>query len=253
VRDGFGAGGTVGGTEVFKTDGNELTNPAATTYTSASGHTMTVNKLADPSLRIIPKATDSLDVARLYDLSGRGRHMVPGALPPRLDATKNGRPVMTFNGSSALRCNPYMINPPGDLLILAVVLTDSTGTTQRVYASQGSNTHVGPSQWTEGALMYGWLIGGVTWGNAGTAKLNTWDVQTLQRSGGLMLTRSNGTQIGGTLGNTPLAATGYAWLGGDHSPNKVKCRIAEYIVIDGSWTTADRNKTESYLRTKWGI
>jgi hypothetical protein len=60
LRNGIGPGGTVGGTEVFRFDGaTDLhEGSAVNSFTSASGHTVTVNRSGSPSTTVTPLAID---------------------------------------------------------------------------------------------------------------------------------------------------------------------------------------------------
>jgi hypothetical protein len=254
VRNGVGAGNTVGGTEVFRFDGNELTDAAATSFTSASGHTMTVNKTAEPKLEITPKVSSAVtNVGRWLDRSGNNRHFGYKGVPPRHGLySLNGMPVVSFAGNGSLS-RPVYLTSLTDFLVAAVVYT-VTGSEKRNYFETGQNSHLGCTLESGGAGWWGWHIGGIAWGDASPPKTNVWDQQTVYRSTALghVAARSKGVKLGGEQTNGFVAAQYRSWMGGDPW-NKLTCWIAELVVIDGTWSDDDRTKLESYLMTKWGV
>ena len=254
VRNGVGAGNTVGGTEVFKFDGNELTNAAATSFTSTSGHVMTVNKTAAPMLEITPKVTAlGASAGRWLDRSANARHLSYKGIPPsHVTNFLNGKPVVFFGGDGSLS-RPVFNTSLTDFMVAAVVY-QTTGSQKRVYFTTGQNSHLGCTLASGGAGWWGWHIGGVAWGDASPPKLNVWDQQTVYRSTALghVAARSKGVKLGGEQTNGFVAPQWRAWMGGDPW-NKLTCYIAELLVIDGAWTDADRAKLENYLMSKWAV
>jgi hypothetical protein len=70
VRDGIGASGVVGGTEVFKFDATtDLVNvsSSATSFTASTGQTVTVNRSGSPSTNLIPHTTN-LTLTQVHNL-----------------------------------------------------------------------------------------------------------------------------------------------------------------------------------------
>jgi len=189
------------------------------------------------------------------DVSGKGFHYTAaGALQPTREATGlNGKPCVRFDGTQMMTRNAFVAHVDS-FLMCAVVRTDAgQPTTIRPWGALGDNSHVAAAQQTEGGPYYGWVFGGIAWIYADNAKVDVWDVMTVHRDGTNTTCRSLGVQLGGPDGTTPNPATNPSTIGGDAYGPKPKCRIAEYVVVDGAWTATNRDRLESYLKTKWGL
>ena len=111
VRSGWGAGGTVGGTETFRIDGTELTDPNAASFIAATGQLVTINRAAvdpktiitiavvagNPAISVVSAVT-STDVPGVgtqhYDETGRSVAIVSAATATdQVDHKELDRPV----------------------------------------------------------------------------------------------------------------------------------------------------------------
>lgn len=197
-------------------------------------------------------------VSQWNDKSGFNRHAtaLATAQPTATDAGLNGRRVVTFDGSTDV------LNVDLDFLAgvshSAFVVTKPT-IYSNIYGAANSNAganslHVGFSSAANYRMNF--------WGNdyapavssnfaAGSANIMNyvWTAGTSKqilangKSEGISTSPVPGTigtmSGGGRIGRT----TGHGFFGGD---------IAEFVVVTGAVSAADRQKMEGYLAHKWG-
>lgn len=197
-------------------------------------------------------------VSQWNDKSGFGRHFTQATVAnqPSRTGTKNGLPTVSFLSSRPDVMKGTVFGPSLTALAICGVAAPTSSSTSRFYMILGTDTSLGISHSTSVGLSYGGVIGGVDWLATSLAgDTSGYSVGLVRRSGGTNTVRRNAVDLTVTNGGalTPLATSGFMWLGGDGLAN-VSVDVGEIIVTSGSSITGpDLTALESYANAKWAV
>lgn len=197
-------------------------------------------------------------VSQWSDKSGNGRNatQATGANQPTYTTTGlNGKPVLTFNGTTNSMPVDLSFVAGGSYSVSAVFARSSTKTNNWVI---GGNTALSNRQ-----LLVGWSTN-TTFSYAQYANDVLVTVPGYTTTTPLIVTLGLDTPVGrsayldGTLGNSStnkssLITNNGGVLGTWTSGSFYQGYIAEIVIATGALSSADREKMEGYLAWKWGL
>lgn len=189
------------------------------------------------------------------DLTLYGRHMTAAGAerPTTVLNGLNGRSYVEFNGGGQKLQRPAFISNKTDYLLTGVALTVA-GSAKRCWIGLGMNSHLAASHQNDSAAQwFGALWGAIAWVDySNPAMLNAWGSQSIAATAGAVACWKNGVQQGGTSSTVPNTATGNMFIGGDDYAS-LTCRVAEIVVVEGTWTTEELRLLHLYYQSKWGL
>jgi hypothetical protein len=185
-------------------------------------------------------------ISQWNDKSGNGRHATAsGTTRPTYTGTRNGRNVITFDGTGN-RMNTTLVDSATQT-ILFVAKAAATGApgTRRVVSYQAERGFFASSGWN-------WFSP-----NAGTGVSPTdYNVASgVITNNTSMLVYGNGFAVSAAFDPFNAGATTFV-LGSENAStvfNLFQGEIAEVVVFNTALSDADRARVERYLSLKWGI
>lgn len=199
-------------------------------------------------------------VQQWSDLSGKGRHLtqaVTNDQPLNTITTLNGKPVVTFDGTSDfMRTSAFSLSQPFQVFAAWRMNNPVSGQyfMDGRIGSGARNTEVlafaGPVQLTlfSGALF---STSGAT-ATAGISAFNVWDIEFNGASSRIRLRKTAVNQTG-NAGTNPFLGLTLGANGAATAASFSNSDIAELLIYSRVLSESEADKVRKHLGTKWGL
>lgn len=185
-------------------------------------------------------------ISQWNDKSGNGRHATAsGTTRPTYTGTRNGRNVVTFDGTGN-RMNTTLVDSATQTILFVAKATAAIAPgTRRVVSYQAERGFFASSGWN-------WFSPNAGTGVSPTDYNVASGVITNDTS---MLVYGNGVAVSAAFDPFNAGATTFV-IGGENAStvsNLFQGEIAEVVVFNSALSNANRARVERYLSLKWGI
>jgi hypothetical protein len=185
-------------------------------------------------------------ISQWNDKSGNGKHATAsGTTRPTYTGTRNGRNVVTFDGTGNRMNTTLVDSATQTILFVAKATAASAPGTRRVVSYQAERGFFASSGWN-------WFSPNAGTGVSPTDYNVASGVITNDTS---MLVYGNGGAVSAAFDPFNAGATTFV-IGGENAStvfNLFQGEIAEVVVFNSALSNADRARVERYLSLKWGV
>jgi hypothetical protein len=185
-------------------------------------------------------------ISQWNDKSGNGKHATAsGTTRPTYTGTRNGRNVVTFDGTGNRMNTTLVDSATQTILFVAKATAASAPGTRRVVSYQAERGFFASSGWNWFSPNAGTGVSPTDYNVAGGVITNDTS----------MLVYGNGVAVSAAFDPFNAGATTFV-IGGENAStvsNLFQGEIAEVVVFSSALSTANRARVERYLSLKWGV